>query len=276
MPRGNTVLSKILCAAVFIVLEIAALILVDHSDSLQSAGVARLSHRFAALAWGSSEQVRDYFSLQRQNRELANQVFALEQELGAYRERERHAVADSIAAGFDVSRDFVFLPADIVKLSHNRQHNYMILNKGYEDGVLPQSGVITPRGVIGIVNVVERYYSYAIAFQNTDFSVSARIGREGAVGPLAWDGQSRYGAVLREIPLQTQFSPGDTVCTSGFSAVFPPDIPLGVLGKARIVNGSMYEIQVELFEDYSSVKYVTIAGNTGREEILALENLAEE
>lgn len=276
MPRNNTVFSKLLCAAVFIALEIAALVLVDHSGSLQSAGIARLSHRFAALAWGSSEEVRDYFSLQKRNRELADEVFALGQELGAYRERERRARADSVAAGFGASRDFAFIPADIVKLSRNRQHNYLILNKGYEDGVLPQSGVITPRGVVGIVNVVERYYSYAIAFQNSSFSVSARIGAEGAVGPLTWDGRSRHGALLREIPLQARFAPGDTVRTSGFSAVFPPDIPLGVLGEARIVNGAMYEIQVELFEDYSSVKYVTIAGNTGREEILALENLARE
>ena len=276
MPKANTVLTKVISAAVFILLEIAALVMVSRSGSLQSAGVARLSHRFAALAWGGSERMRDYFSLQQRNRELADEVFTLEQALDAYRERERHARADSIAAGYAGSRDFEFLPADIVKLSRNKQHNYLILNKGYEDGVQPQSGVITPRGVVGIVTVVERYYSYATAFQNTDFSVSARIGNEGAVGPLRWDGRSRRGALLSEIPLQARFAPGDTVRTSGFSAVFPPDIPLGVLGESRIVNGAMYEIEVELFEDYASVKYVTVAGNTGREEILALENLAEE
>ncbi len=250
--------------------------MVSRSGSLQSAGIARLSYRFAALVWGGSENVRDYFALQQRNRELSDQVFALERELGAYRERDRRLRADSLAAGLPGSEDFTFLPADIVKLSRNRQHNYLILNKGYENGVQPQSGVVTPNGVVGIVNAVDRYYSYATAFQNTDFSVSARIGMEGAVGPLSWDGRTRRGALLREIPLQARFAPGDTVRTSGFSAVFPPDIPLGVLGESRIVNGAMYEIKVELFEDYASVKYVTITGNTGREEILSLENLAEE
>lgn len=250
--------------------------MVSRSGSLQSAGIARLSYRFAALVWGGSENVRDYFALQQRNRELSDQVFALERELGAYRERDRRLRADSLAAGLPGSEDFTFLPADIVKLSRNRQHNYLILNKGYENGVQPQSGVVTPNGVVGIVNAVDRYYSYATAFQNTDFSVSARIGMEGAVGPLSWDGRTRRGALLREIPLQARFAPGDTVRTSGFSAVFPPDIPLGVLGESQIVNGAMYEIKVELFEDYASVKYVTITGNTGREEILSLENLAED
>ena len=67
------------------------------------------------------------------------------------------------------------------------------------------------------------------------------------------------------------FSPGDTVYTSGYSSIFPADIPLGTTGDARIVNGATYEIDVTLFEDYSSLRYITIVRNLNEEEIKSLE-----
>ena len=60
---------------------------------------------------------------------------------------------------------------------------------------------------------------------------------------------------------------GDTIYTSGYSSIFPPDIPLGILGDAKIVNGATYEINVDLFEDFGALRYVTIVDNTAHEEM---------
>ncbi len=68
-----------------------------------------------------------------------------------------------------------------------------------------------------------------------------------------------------------EFQPGDTVFTSGFSSIFPPDVPLGTTGESRIVNGATYEIEISLFEDFGSLRYVTIVENLGRREIRDLE-----
>ena len=68
-----------------------------------------------------------------------------------------------------------------------------------------------------------------------------------------------------------EFHQGDTVYTSGYSSIFPSDIPLGVLGEARIVNGATYEINVELLENFKALRYVTIVDNMAREEIKRLE-----
>ena len=108
---------------------------------------------------------------------------------------------------------------------------------------------------------------------NTGISISARLGNEGAVGPLTWDGVTMDGAVLSEIPLQYKYAPGDTVWTSGYSSLFPPDIPLGIAGSSRVVNGAVNEIEVDLFQNFSALRYVTVVSNSGREEILYLENL---
>ena len=76
---------------------------------------------------------------------------------------------------------------------------------------------------------------------------------------------------MREIPHHVVFSPGDTVFTSGYSSIFPPDIPVGITGESRIVNGSTYEIEVKLFEDFGALRYVIVVENMGRDEMNRLE-----
>lgn len=41
---------------------------------------------------------------------------------------------------------FTYIPATVVKMSRNNLHNYIILNKGSEDGVRPYSGIISEQG----------------------------------------------------------------------------------------------------------------------------------
>jgi rod shape-determining protein MreC len=102
-------------------------------------------------------------------------------------------------------------------------------------------------------------------------SISSRISRLGSVGPLEWNGRSHNRATLKEIPHHVEFHQGDTVYTSGYSSIFPPDIPLGTLGEAKIVNGATYEINVDLLEDFRALRYVTIVSNVAHEEMKRLE-----
>lgn len=118
---------------------------------------------------------------------------------------------------------------------------------------------------------MSKHYSYAISFLNSDSSISARIGKDGAAGPMAWNGKGTGTALLREIPLQMRFEEGDTVYTSGFSSIFPPDIPLGRIAGSKIVNGATFEIEVKLFQDFSAVRHVCLVRNLELDEILSLE-----
>ncbi|MBO4757669.1 MAG: rod shape-determining protein MreC [Bacteroidales bacterium] len=258
----------------FVLLEIAALSMLKHAGSLQDIWVSKASHRVMAWAWGGFDSIGHYFSLKTENENLAEENAMLAESLRRSQDRVRTAMENGLLtdttivfAGFD------HIPASIVKISRNKQHNYFILNKGYEDGVQPQSGVVTTSGIVGIIDAVDKHYAYGLSFMNTGISISARLGNEGAVGPLTWDGVSMDGAVLKEIPLQYKYSPGDTVWTSGYSSLFPPDIPLGIAGSSKVVNGAVNEIEVDLFQNFSALRYVTVVSNSGREEIMYLENL---
>ncbi|MBR5072751.1 MAG: rod shape-determining protein MreC [Bacteroidales bacterium] len=276
MVDERKIWARVIGTVIFVLMEVAALSMLKHSGSLQDIWISKASHRVMAWVWGGFDSVGHYFSLKSENENLAEENARLTEALISSQERVRTAMENGLLTDTTiVFSGFEHVPASIVKVSRNKQHNYFILNKGYEDGVRPQSGVITPQGIVGIVDAVDKHYSYGLSFMNTGISISARLGDEGAVGPLTWDGISMDGAVLKEIPLQYKYSPGDTVWTSGNSMLFPPDIPLGVAGSSKVVNGAVNEIEVDLFQNFSALRYVTVVSNSGREEIMYLEKLED-
>ena len=272
MQRRRTITGTLINTAVFILLEIAALGMLRHGDSLQDLFISRAAHGFLGYFWGVSESISDYASLRTENRHLAEEILRLTETITRLEEEAAAAAACDSADYTTAWRGkYEFIPAEVIKNSVNKQHNYLIIGKGSDDGVRPQTGIITSRGVIGIVDAVSRHYSYAISFLNSDSSISARIGKDGAAGPMAWDGKGSGNALLREIPLQVKFEEGDTVYTSGFSTIFPPNIPIGRITGSRIVNGATFEIKVSLFQDFSSVRHVCLVRNRDLDEIMSLE-----
>ena len=261
---------KIINAAIFIILEVAALNMLNHNGTMQNVWFSKGAHAVMGTLWGGTERIKDYFSLKKVNESLALENLEFRTRLARHEAQNEQQTQEEVTT--DVAGQFRYMPATIMKISNNTQHNYMIIGKGSEDGVTAGSGVITGKGAIGVIDAVSSNYSYARSFKNHEMNISARLGKEGAVGPMSWDGMSRNGAILKEIPHHVEFEPGDTVFTSGFSSIFPPDIPLGTTGKSKIVNGATYEIEITLFEDFGSLRHVTIVENLGKDEITRLED----
>ena len=258
-------------AAIFIGLEIAALSMLFNNGELQKIWISKGAHAAMSGVWGMTQSVSDYFSLKEANEKLASENFELMTRISHLEERLAEKGEDVFLPTKAATKRFRFRSASIVKISTGTQHNYFILDKGSADGITTGAGVITPKGAIGIVEAVSENYSYAISFQNYNMNISARLGRDGRPGPLSWDGKRSNGAILKEIPHHLEITPGDTVYTSGYSSIFPADIPLGTIKNAEIVNGATYDIKVELFEDFGALRYVSIVENIGKQEMQTLE-----
>nr|AIF26480.1 hypothetical protein [uncultured bacterium fosmid pJB28H11] len=257
-------------AAIFIILEIAALAMLSRSSTLQNIWLNRASLRVSAAIWSGGEKLRDRFTLEKRMDDLAKEKAELETKLRyyvglEYMEAEYNSVADT-------SRfPFVYIPSSIVRIGRNETHNYIILNKGYANGVKPQSGIISSKGVIGIVTAVDEHYCYGLTLMNPDISISARVKSTGNLAPVAWDGIHDDKALLKDIPLHHSVTPGDTIVTSGFSSIFPPDIPIGIAGESKTMDGSFQTVSVTLFQDFSTVKYATIVNNLEKDKISEIE-----
>ena len=245
--------------------------MLKNNSELQGAWISRGAQNVMSTIWGSSQNVSEYFSLKGRNDALAQENFELRMRLQQL-EGMLPEGSETKSPSNGVIGNYRYIPAEISKISNGTQHNYMIIGKGFEDGVTEGAGVITAEGAVGIIDAVSRKYSYARSFKNHEMNISARLGNEGAVGPLAWDGIHSDGAILKEIPHHVAFEKGDTVFTSGYSSIFPPDIPLGTVGESKIVNGATYEIKVTLFEDFGALRYVTIVENLDKNEMKELED----
>lgn len=275
MSGNSSVKTIFVSAAIFIMMEIAALAMLSRSSTLQNIWINRASHRVTAALWGGGENIRTLFSLRSLNEELAADNSELSRQLHLFQLQEEARIEAGLTESIPHDNRFIYIPATIVKSSRNTAHNYIILNKGSEDGVKPNTGIISGNGVVGIVNAVDKHFSYGLTLMNNNVSIGARISRTGYLALLVWDGIHTDGAYLKDVPLHHTIAPGDTVVTSGFSTIFPPDFPIGIAGESVMVDGSVFQTSVTLFQDFSTLKYVTIVEDTEKDEIAALEAAME-
>ena len=213
-------------AAIFVLLEVAALNMLRKNGPLQDTWMAKGGQAVMGSVWGLGQRIGDYFSLKEANDSLAMENFRLRSRLADIKEFVDDSIRISRLPADGISKGYRYIPATISKISNNSQHNYIIIGKGATDGVKKGNGIITGKGAIGVIDAVSENFSYARSFQNHGMSISARIGRKGVSGPMSWDGINSNGALLKEIPLHVEVAAGDTIFTSGFSTIFPPDIPL--------------------------------------------------
>ena len=118
-----------------------------------------------------SGYVTSYLNLHEINKELLERNGQLEMELLELQDRLDMMVADTVAfAGFapDSTEQFAysFILAGVVNNSVSHLSNYITVNKGSKDGIAPDMGVVSERGVVGIVSTVNDHFSVIIPLLN--------------------------------------------------------------------------------------------------------------
>jgi rod shape-determining protein MreC len=108
---------------------------------------------------------------------------------------------------------------------------------------------------------------------NLDFKLSTRIKSNGYYGSLSWDGRDYRYAILSEIPQHVYINVGDTVETTGYSAIFPEGVMVGTVSNFEKMGGDFYKITISLITDFRKLRFVDIIGNMKKTEQLELEKL---
>jgi len=252
---------------VFIALEVLCLVMIANNSVVQRYKILGAIREAQSSVWYRTSEIKSYFSLKKDNRLLVQENVDLQRQLNMY--KALAAVPDS-AVGH-LSGLYSYMPADIVKSTRGKQHNYMLIDKGSRAGVSEGMGVVTDKGVVGIIDAVSDNYAYVISFLNTEQSVSARLSKSDHFGLLRWEGVNPHKATLTEISLNCGAAIGDTVATSGHSSIFPPDIPIGSISNIKPVSGLYLSLEIDLFQDFNSLRHVYIVANKDMEEIEELE-----
>ena len=151
--------------------------------------------------------------------------------------------------------------------------NYITIDKGEKDGLQTEMGVVNGNGIVGIVYLTSDNYSVVIPVLNSKSNISCKIKKSDYFGFLKWEGGSSEYAIVKDMPRHSLFSLGDTVVTSGHSAVFPGGIPVGTVEEMTdSQDGLSYQLKVKLFTDFGRLDEVKQA----KQRINEINELIEE
>ena len=259
----------------FIFLEVISFALLFRFNHYQGSTFFTTSNRMVGLVYEAANQVTGYFHLKDINDDLVQKNVELELQVDRLREKLMELTVDSSALEKlkkDVLQEYDLYQAKVISNSLTRMDNYITINKGEKDGIRSEMGVIDGNGVVGIVYITSPNYSVVIPVLNSKCNISCKIKQSEYFGFLKWDGGSSQYATVKDMPRHSLFSLGDTIVTSGHSAVFPGGIPVGTVEDITDSHdGLSYLIKVKLFADFGRLNDVRVIARKDREELMELE-----
>ena len=221
-------------------------------------------------------EITSYFGLRSVNRDLVNRNVELELEVKRLKDALWEYGKDTTGVDVllhEVLGTYSVVPARVVNNSTTRSNNFITIDKGRTDSISAEMGVLSGNSIVGIVYQASAHYALVLPILNSKSSISCKIRRTDYFGVLKWEGGSSRYAWLEDIPRHSEFSLGDTIVTSGHSAVFPEGIPVGTVDdRIDSQDGLSYLLKVRLFTDFARLTDVSVVRYSGRAEQAALED----
>ena len=259
----------------FILLEVISFALLFRFNNYQGSAFFTSSNQVAGMAYEAANNVTGYFHLKSINDDLVQKNVELELQMEHLRSALMGLTSDSTGLErmkSDALRGYDIYRATVINNRLTHVDNYITLDKGENDGIRSEMGVINGSGVVGIVYHTSANYSVVIPILNSKSSISCKIKQSDYFGFLKWDGGSSRYATVKDMPRHSLFSLGDTIVTSGHSAVFPGGIPIGTVEDiSDSHDGLSYLLKVKLFTDFGRLNDVRVIAQKGQEEQLELE-----
>src|SRR5581483_777772 len=147
--------------------------------------------------------------------------------------------------------------ARIIAHDPSTWNSSFIVDVGAEDGVQPDSPVISEQGVVGRVLEVTPKHSRVLILSDSDSSISGIDERSRVTGIVLGTGrnQLKYGYVSVSEDVQKD----DVILSSGLGGIYPKGYAIGtVVKKVETENGLNTEIEMAPAVDYAALDYVFI------------------
>lgn len=256
----------------FLILLSLCLSLVFNHNYYQRVSFLSSTNKVSGYLFGKYNNFEYYFHLRAVNDSLATQNAQLLNQLPedfASPDSSSRIIKDS--AG---KRQYLYMPARVVNNSVNSLSNYITLYRGMDEGVEAGMGVMGPQGIVGIVRKASKHYAVVMSMLHKDTRISAQLKNTGNFGSVKWDisGLNPEEGILTDIPKNVSVHMGDSVVTSGFSAIFPQGLLIGYVNKISEVSSSnFHRIGIRFATRFQELQYVYVIKNFNAKEQHDLE-----
>jgi rod shape-determining protein MreC len=258
-------------ALLFLFLEILSLSLFLSFNSFQGANFLGFTNEASGRVNESFSNFSSYLSLKETNQELSEENARLREQL---KSSYHSLLANRVYFGDTLyEQQYEFISSKIVNSTTNKRNNFVLINKGKRHGIDPDMGIISSKGVLGIVKTVSNNYSLVSSMLHSKIQVSAQLKGSSHFGIVNWPGGDAKTAILYDIPSHVKIKEGNVVETRGSSTYFPKGIEIGkVIEILESDDPAFHEISIKLSHDFSRSGFVYVVKNQLKEEQLEIEN----
>lgn len=208
--------------------------------------------------------VRDWWNqyvalqgISEQNLALQSKVQDLEGQLNQL--REQALASQRLAALLDFQKETVMttLAARVIGRSASNWYRGVVINKGEEDGVAREMGVITSAGIVGHIVKVASSTSIALLITDPNVAVTGLVQRTRDEGIV--QGTAQGFVRMKYIPPLAAVKEGDAVVTSGLTGGFPRGLLIGQVLNVGEREGDLFQTaQVAPVVDFGKLEEVLI------------------
>lgn len=248
----------------FVVLETISLLLLFNSYSYHKTLKHSVVTDFSGSIFSTYSNITNYFSLKGENEILAQENASLRNQL-----KSSFYYNDSTANYNDSL--YQYISTKVVSNSISKPNNFIIINKGNNQGLETEMGVISSNGVAGIIVGTSNNYSVIMSMLHQNTRLSGRVKKNGQLVNLVWRGPDYKTCRVLDIPSHVVLYQGDTIETSGNSLIFPEGILIGTVVEQEVdASEELSQATLAFSTDFNALKYLYVIKNKKRAEQLEL------
>ena len=257
---------------IFLALEILCSWLVIRNNNYQNAAFFNSSNQIAGGIHNLNSNISSYFDLRRVNNQLVVENSRLQTNVSTLRSQLERMQSMEAAKNLSIT-NYQFIPAKVINNSTRRANNFLTINKGRTDQILPNMAVINSQGIVGKVKSSSANYATITSVLHPDVLTSALLKKSNTLCTVKWDGRNPRTAQVLYVPRHVAVSVGDSVVCSGYNAVYPQGVPIGVISKVDIREEStFYEIELTFSTIFDQLSFVFVVANNMKMEKDSLES----
>lgn len=177
--------------------------------------------------------------LRSENEELSQKLLSLQVDKSKVEELEYENSLLLREIGFmGEHKDRQFVPAKIIGREPTSFLDYILIDKGTDDGIAPKQAVISGGALVGQVKEVFANQSKVTLITSKDSLILAMLQDSRATGILQ-GGIS--GLVLADVAADVDYKPGEYVITSGLDGEIEQGILIGTTAEIRSSSSGLYK-----------------------------------
>jgi len=173
-----------------------------------------------------------------ENPKLKKEVERLEGEVNRLKEKEALAVRLHRLLNFKEESPLTLIAASIIGRETGPWFQTFMINKGSDEGVFVDMGVIVPTGVVGKVIKTFPHNAQVLLITDTNSAIAAIVQRTREEGIV--QGLGGNGARLKYLPHVAEVLEGDVLITSGLEGSFAKGLPIGKIKKVEKQEDSFF------------------------------------